>query len=235
MARNHPPNDIAPSVSGLCHSLRRASTGSRPAGGRGGLPQRLPRPIEPRHAVSPLAGGGPLAPVPSIAQTTAPRGPSATACRLVCPVAGAAAILLVFEHLPAEHLALPVPRATARGAARHLARLAHRREAGQDIRERRQYRHQAGHVDRRADRRATSVPRRTPGVVRAVPQTCSGLRARPHRTHPVSSASAASCGPTRPKLSCSTASASASSNDDGCPHTRSTCSANFRVAGGLTH
>jgi len=36
----------------------------------GGLPQRLPCLIEPRHAVSPLAGGGPLAPVPSRAQLT---------------------------------------------------------------------------------------------------------------------------------------------------------------------
>ena len=58
--------------------------------------------------------------------------PSVPLGRLVCPVAVTAAILLVFEHLPAEHLALPVRRATARGAARHLARLAHHREVAGD-------------------------------------------------------------------------------------------------------
>jgi len=101
------------------------------AGGAGDLPQRFLRPIEPGHTVSPLAGGGLLAPVPSCAQTTAPRAlvaPSVPLGRLVCPVAGTAAVLLVFEHLPAEHLALPVRRATAREAALYLARLAHRRE-----------------------------------------------------------------------------------------------------------
>ena len=51
----------------------------------------------------------------------------------------------------------------------------------------------------------------------------------------VSSASAASCGPTRPKLSCSTASASASQSAYDCPQTPSKCSANFRTVGGLTH
>ena len=50
----------------------------------------------------------------------------------VCPVAVAAAVLLVFEHLPAQDTALPVGRGTARGAARHLAPLAQRREVAGD-------------------------------------------------------------------------------------------------------
>ena len=62
------------------------------------------------------------------------------------------------------------------------------------------------------------------------PSSCRRLR-----THPVSSAFDASCGPTRPKLSRSTASASACPNDYGYPQTPSKCSANFRVVGGLTH
>ena len=45
----------------------------------------------------------------------------------------AAAVLLILEDLPAEHLALSVRRATARGAARHLARLAHREAERQRI------------------------------------------------------------------------------------------------------
>ena len=90
----------------------------------------------PTRSVDPAPGALRRADPEERADDSAPRSPalSPPLRHLVCPAAVPPALVLLTEHLAAQHAALPIRRTATRRPARHLGRLPHRGEVPGDAR-----------------------------------------------------------------------------------------------------